>query len=183
MQSPVPVGQIFSAVMARFDAGGQVAPSGIGGIGGWVLTLTSLLAVLAAGGAAARVVWRLTSRSTPELVVLLNQSAAFYSRWPEDRLASVPNAELTTETLRCRRIIELLESRRAGSLDGGATARGAIDGVRAWMTLLSKHIDDPPSSSGPVRSRGHAVSETLVATVGTRMPLVFRRTVAGFPGW
>jgi hypothetical protein len=116
-------------------------------------------------------------------VVLLNQSAAFYSRWPEDRLAGVPNAELTTETLRCRRIIELLESRRAGSLDGGATARGAIDGVRAWMTLLSKRIEDLPSPSGPLRSRGDAVSETVVATVGTTLPLVFRRRVAGFPGW
>jgi hypothetical protein len=183
VQSPVSFQHIFSAVMARLDAGGDVAPSGFGGIGGWVLTLTSLLAVLAAGGAAARVARRLVTRSTPELVVLLNQSAAFYGRWPEDRLASVPNAELLTETVRCRRIIELLESRRAGAGDGGATTRGAIDGVRAWMTLLSKRIEEVPEGlSGAVRSRSDAVSETVVTTVTATMRFAFRRRAARSPG-
>ena len=82
VQPSLPVGQILSAIIARLDTGGEASPSGIGGIGEWVLTLTSLLALLAAGGVAARVARRLTRRSTPELIVLLNQSAAFYGRWP-----------------------------------------------------------------------------------------------------
>ena len=156
MQPSLPVGQILSAIIARLDTGGEASPSGIGGIGEWVLTLTSLLALLAAGGVAARVARRLTRRSTPELIVLLNQSAAFYGRWPEDRLANAPRGEVMTETARCRRIIELLESPRSAAVDGGSATRGAIDGLRAWTTLLYERIEgnlDAPSRI-PIMTNG-----------------------------
>jgi hypothetical protein len=147
VQPSAPVGQILSAIIARLDAGGEASPSEIAGIGEWALMLTSLLALLAAGGVAARVARRLTRRSAPELIVLLNQSAAFYGRWPEHRLANAPDAELLTETARCRRIIELLESRGAAAVDGGSATHGAIAGLRAWTTLLyerlEEHLDAP----------------------------------------
>jgi hypothetical protein len=156
VQPSLPVGQILSAVVARLDTGGEASPSGIGGIGWWALMLTSLLALLAAGGVAARVARRLTHRSTPELIVLLNQSAAFYGRWPEDRLANAPRGELMNETARCRRIIELLESRRAAAVDDGSATRGAVAGLRAWTTLLYErlegHLDAP--SRIPIMTNG-----------------------------
>jgi len=187
VHSPVPIGPILSAVVARFDAGGDGAPSGIGGVGGWVLTLTSLVALLAAGGAAARVARRLMRRSTPELVVLLNQSAAFYVRWPEDRLDGVPDGELMAETARCRRIIELLESRRLGSVGGGPATRGAVDGVRAWTSLLCKRIEDRlETPSGSLRSlveQSEPAARVPVTTVRPTLLPKFRRIVAGSPGW
>ena len=147
VQPSAPVGQILSAIIARLDTGGEASPSGMGGIGEWALMLTSLLALLAAGGVAARVARRLTRRSASELIVLLNQSAAFYGRWPEHRLANAPDAELLTETARCRRIIELLESRGAAAVDGGSATHGAIAGLRAWTTWLyerlEEHLDAP----------------------------------------
>ena len=86
VQSPVPIGQILSASWRASTRAARV-PVGDRPVSvEWVLTLTSLVALLAAGGVAARVARRLMRRSTPELVVLLNQSAAFYGRWPEDRL-------------------------------------------------------------------------------------------------
>lgn len=114
--------------------------SGVGA-GGWVFTVASILAFLAAG-VAMRTGRRLLRRSTPELVVLLNQSAAFYSRWPEDRLASVPDVELVDEIARCRRVVELLETRQ-----GAATGalRGVVDGLQEWIVLLGKRIDQPAS--------------------------------------
>lgn len=114
--------------------------SGVGA-GGWVFTVASILAFLAAG-VAMRTGRRLLRRSTPELVVLLNQSAAFYSRWPEDRLASVPDVELVDEIARCRRVVELLETRQ-----GAATGalRGVVDGQQEWIVLLGKRIDQPAS--------------------------------------
>jgi hypothetical protein len=142
VQPSLPAGQILNAVVARLDTGGEASPSGIGGLGEWVLMLTSLLALLAAGGVAARVARRLTRRSTPELIVLLNQSAAFYGRWPDDRLANAPRDELMIETARCRRIIELLESPSSAAVDGGSPTRGAIAGLRAWTTLLYERIED-----------------------------------------
>ena len=114
--------------------------SGVGA-GGWVFTVASILAVLAAG-VAMRTGRRLLRRSTPELVVLLNQSAAFYGRWPEDRLGSVPDVELAAEIARCRRVVELLEARQG--VAAGAS-RGAVDGLQAWIALLGKRIDQPAS--------------------------------------
>ena len=171
MQPSAPVGQILSAIVARLDAGGETPPSGIGGSGEWVVMLTSLLALFAAGGAAAWVARRLTRTSTPELIVLLNQSAAFYRLWPEDRLANAPRGELMTETARCRRIIELLESSNAAAVDGGSETRGAVAGLRAWTTLLYERIED------------HLDAPSLRGD-GERSDLVFkvRRQVADSPG-
>ncbi|MCV7419563.1 hypothetical protein H7K45_03335 [Mycobacterium yunnanensis] len=109
------------------------------GVGGWVFTVASVVALLAAG-VAVRTGRRLLRRSTPELVVLLNASAAFYSRWPEDRLSAVPGDELAAEVARCTRIVELLESRQGAS---GGASRGAVDGLKAWIALLDKRIDKP----------------------------------------
>ena len=114
--------------------------SGVGA-GGWVFTVASILAFLAAG-AAMRTGRRLLRRSTPELVVLLNESAAFYSRWPEDRLSSVPDVELADEIARCRRVVELLEARHGVAV---GASRGAVDGLQAWIALLGKRIDQPAS--------------------------------------
>ncbi|KAA0102369.1 hypothetical protein CIW49_03425 [Mycolicibacterium sp. P1-18] len=108
-------------------------------VGGWVFTVASLLALLAAG-VAVRTGRRLLRRSTPELVVLLNESAAFYSRWPEDRLWAAPSAELAAEVARCRRVVELLESRHVAAT---GASRGAVDGLNAWIALLGKRIDKP----------------------------------------
>ena len=127
MQPTAPVGEVFSDIAAGL------------GRGGWVLTLASLLAIVAAG-AAAGTVRRLVRRSTPELLVLLNRSAAFYGRWQGDRLSSAPPAEVAAEVARCRRIVELLEARTPAPADGAT--RGAMDGLRAWIALLSKRIDD-----------------------------------------
>jgi len=114
--------------------------SGVGA-GGWVFTVASILAVLAAG-VAMRTGRRLLRRSTPELVVLLNQSAAFYGRWPEDRLSSVPDVELAAELARCRRVVELLEARQGAA---AGASRGAIDGLQAWIAVLGKRISQPAS--------------------------------------
>jgi hypothetical protein len=107
---------------------------------GWVLTLASVLAVITAGFAV-RTAHRLFRRSAPELVVLLNQSAAFYARWPEDRLASAPRTELVREAARCRRIVELLEGRTSATADSGAS-RGTIAGLKSWIALLGKRIEE-----------------------------------------
>jgi hypothetical protein len=109
------------------------------GVGGWVFTVASVLALLAAG-VAVRTGRRLLRRSTPELVVLLNESATFYSRWPEDRLWAVPAGELADEVARCTRVVELLESRRGAA---AGASRGAVDGLHAWIALLGKRIDKP----------------------------------------
>jgi len=113
--------------------------------GGWLFTIASLLTLIAAG-AAVRTARRLARRSAPELIVLLNQSAAFYRRWPDDRLSSAPRGELVTEMARCRRIVGLLEARTPAA---GAT-RGATDGLRVWIAVLAKRIDDfADMPSGP----------------------------------
>jgi hypothetical protein len=138
MQPPVPMGEVLSDIAASLSRGG-VSSSGTGGVGGWVFTVASVLALIAAGFAV-RTARRLTRRSAPELIVLLNQSAAFYSRWPEDRLSSAPRAELVSEAARCRRIVELLESHPSVAADGGAS-RGAIDGLKMWIALLCKRIE------------------------------------------
>ncbi|TPG36705.1 hypothetical protein [Mycolicibacterium hodleri] len=147
MQPPVLVGQILGAVAPRLDVGGEMSPSGVGGIGNWVVTLSSLLAVLVLGGTAAKVAGHLMRRSTPELILLLNQSAQFYSRWPEDRLAGTPRVELMVEAARCRRIIDLLESQHGPSADRGPATRGPIDGMRTWAALLHSRIGEQLDAS------------------------------------
>ncbi|BBZ26084.1 hypothetical protein MMAD_03790 [Mycolicibacterium madagascariense] len=127
MESTAPMGEVFGDIAASL------------GRGGWVVTLASLLAIVAAG-AAAGTVRRLVRRSTPEMIVLLNRSAAFYGRWPGDRLSSAPPAEVAAEVARCRRLVALLEARTPAGGDGAAS--GAMDGLRAWIALLSKRIDD-----------------------------------------
>ena len=146
MQLPVLVGQIVDAVAPRLGGGGEMSP-GVGGVGNWVVTLSSLIAVLVVGGTAAKVASRLMRRSTPELVLLLDQSAQFYSRWPEDRLAGAPRAELMIEAARCRRIINLLESKAMPSADRGLATRGPIDGLRAWVALLHNRIAEQLNAS------------------------------------
>lgn len=133
MQSPVPMSELLSAIAAGLGRGGVSSP----GTGGWAVTVVSVLAVIAAG-VAVRTGRRLTRRSAPELIVLLDQSAAFYGRWPEDRLSMVPRAELMREAARCRRIVELLEARALVPADDGVIA-----GLRAWITLLASRIDGP----------------------------------------
>jgi hypothetical protein len=142
MQSSTPAGEAISALAARFGAGTDVAPQWAGGIGGWVVAIASALALLVVGSFAARVARRLTHRSTPELIVLLDQSALFYSRWPEDRLASAPRDELMAEEARCRRTIELLECRGATVTDWGPATRGPVNGLKAWIALLQKQIGE-----------------------------------------
>jgi hypothetical protein len=161
------VGEVLSTIAVRVNAGGDVSSLGtvwqrsvlasgraehsaFGGVGWWVLTLASLLALLAIGGAASRVARRPVWKATPELIVLLNQSAAFYGRWPEDRLASAPRDEVVLEAARCRRIVELLERRTAPGIDRGPAENGPIAGLQAWIALLSKRIDgrhDVPSGT------------------------------------
>jgi hypothetical protein len=150
MQRPVLIGQILGAVMPRLNAGGDVPPPGFGGLGEWVVTFSSLLAVLAVGGAAVRVARRLDRRSVPELVLLLDQSVEFYSRWPEDRLAGAPHRELVLEASRCRRIIELLELQSGAGAEGGPATRGPIEGLQAWAALLHSRITQPLNApAGP----------------------------------
>jgi hypothetical protein len=134
MQPLALVGEVLSAVAARISGSADASHSvSADGYKGWILTVASLLAVVAAG----RVAGRLTRGSAPELTVLLNQSAAFYRRWPQPHHGNVPAAELMTEAARCQRIIQLLE---AADLEGGPAARGPIDGLRAWITLLHKQL-------------------------------------------
>lgn len=111
------------------------------GRGGWMVAVASLLTILTAG-AAVRLARRLARRSTPELVVLLDQSAAFYRRWPEHRLSTAPRAELLTEAARCRRIVALLQSRAPAGASGGGAHRGAVDGLLVWIAVLAKRIDE-----------------------------------------
>ncbi|CAN5390332.1 hypothetical protein BH09ACT8_BH09ACT8_45280 [soil metagenome] len=144
MQPLTLVGEVLSAVAARVSAGADASHSASGdGYKGWILTVASLLVVVAAG----RVAGRLSRRSVPELTVLLNQSAAFYRRWPEHRHADAPATELMAEAARCQRIIQLLE---AADPESGPAARGPIDGLHAWITLLHKHINPRDAApSGP----------------------------------
>ena len=137
----MPAGEVFSAVAARLGAGGDVSSPGPGGIGGWVFPVATALAVLVVGGFAARLAHRLVRRSPSELIVLLDQSASFYSRWPEDRLASAPRGELMAEAARCRRTIQLLESRSAAVIASEPASRGPIDGLKAWTALLHRQIE------------------------------------------
>jgi hypothetical protein len=144
MQRAVLAGELLGSIAVR------VGHSGPGGIDRWFLTVTSLLALFAVGGAAARLSRRLIRRSIPELTVLLNQSAAFYGRWPEDQHANAPSAELVAEASRCRRIVELLERRSATGIDNGPASRGPIDGLHAWISVLSGQIqlrEDVPSGT------------------------------------
>jgi hypothetical protein len=161
MHPPMPIAEILSAIGARLNEDTDVSSTGAGamasaralysavrvgqsahGGAGWILTVASLLVLVALGGVAARAARRLVVRSTPELTVLLNQSAAFYRRWPEHRLAAAPRAELTAEAVRCRRIVELLERRTVAGIDDGPAARGPIDGLQVWIKLLYKRIED-----------------------------------------
>ncbi len=141
MQPAMLAGEVLSNIVAR------VAHTGPCGNDRWFLTVTSLLVLFAAGGAAAKISRRLLRRSAPELIVLLNQSAAFFSRWPEDRHIHAPSAALVAEENRCRRIVELLEQQAAGA-GNGLAVRGPIDGMQAWIAVLHRHIqqrDDVPS--------------------------------------
>jgi hypothetical protein len=140
MQRPVLIGQFLNAIVAPLHVGRGVSPAGVGGVGEWFATLASVLAVLAVAGLAARVAGRLTNRSVPELIVLLDESAKFYGRWPEHRLVGAPPVEVMVEAARCQRIIELLESHGGDAGVGGRAARGPIDGLRAWVQVLHRRI-------------------------------------------
>lgn len=136
MHGSGPIGAVLET-LGRLDMGAERS--------GWLVTVASCLAVIAVGGIAARVARRLQRSSTPELIVLLDRSAAFYSRWPEHRLADAPAADVAAEAARCRRIVELL---RATGNDPDRS--GAIDGLRAWITLLGNVIDaSADTRSGP----------------------------------
>jgi hypothetical protein len=130
MQPVMLVGEVLSVVAARFDSGGDR----------WIITLCSLIALVAVGGVAARLSRRLMRSSSPELIVLLNQSAEFYRCWPEHRRANVPSAELVAEANRCQRIIELLEQRLSAAAADSPAARGPIDGLHEWIRLLQSQI-------------------------------------------
>ena len=130
MQPVMLVGEVLSAAAARLDSGGDR----------WIIALCSLVALVAVGGVAARLSRRLMRSSSPELIVLLNQSAEFYRCWPEHRRANVPSAELVAEANRCQRIIELLELRAAAGIESRAALSGPINGLNAWKTLLCRQI-------------------------------------------
>ena len=139
------VGEALGSILARLVADGEQfrsAHPSPQGSGGWLLTVLSMVALLAAGGIAARMAQRLIRRSVPELTVLCNQSAAFYARWPEDRLAAAPRDELRAEAARCRRIVEVLEGRPAASNVDASTLSGSVAGLRTWITLLGKRIEN-----------------------------------------
>jgi hypothetical protein len=140
MRPSAAVHELLGAVAGRLGAGGEVSSSGAAGLGGWLATLSSVLAVLVVGSVAARMARRLTRNSTPELIVLLNQSAAFYVRWPEDQLAHAPRDAVMSEAIRCGRIVELLEARRTGVVNDGSVLRGAVDGVATWIAVLHREI-------------------------------------------
>jgi hypothetical protein len=144
MQPAMLAGEVLGGFAAR------VAHTGPAGIDRWLLTATSLLVLFAVGGAAAKVSRQLIRRSTPELIVLLDQSAAFYSRWPEDQHVNAPSAALVAEAARCRRIVELLEQRTAPGIDVGPASRGPIDGLLAWIAVLHGQLqlrDGVPSGA------------------------------------
>lgn len=156
------LGEVFSTVVARVDEGSDVSllgtswqrsilesgravysaeHSALGRVEWWLVAVVSLLALFAVGGVAGRIARRLVRRSTPELTVLLNQSAAFYGRWPEDQLAGAPRGEVVVEAVRCGRIIELLEGQAVTTIDRGAAECGPVDGLQAWIALLFKRIN------------------------------------------
>ena len=143
MQPLALVGEFLNAVAARISGGTDASHSVSGdGYKAWILTVASLLVVVAAG----RVAGRVTRTSAPELTVLLNQSAAFYRRWPEHQ-DNAPAIELMTEAARCQRIIQLLE---ATDLDSGPASRGPVDGLHAWIAVLHKQIHTRDAArSGP----------------------------------
>jgi hypothetical protein len=118
MSAPVSPGEILAA------------PSPAGG---WLFTVFSVLLAVFIGTGGAHLVRRRWRRVTPELTMLLDESAAFYSRWPEDHLARAPRRERAIETARCQRIIELLQARTAAD---GSDWRGPIEGLRAWLRVL-----------------------------------------------
>ena len=138
------IGEVLRAVVARVDLGSHGSSIGAVATGRaehWFLAAASVLAVLAAGSATARVMRRLTAGTVPELIVLLDESAAFYRRWPEDRLDDAPRQGLVDEMARCRRIVELLAT---PCRDGDPALQGPVDGLRAWMTLLDSRIERLP---------------------------------------
>jgi hypothetical protein len=148
------IAEVINATAARIGASSKLSYSidhpGLGGADRWVLVLGSLMALFAVGGVAGRTARRLMRRSTPELVVLLDRSAAFYGRWPEDRLESAPRSELVAEAARCRRIVALLETSMPTGADRRSAQSGPIDGLEAWIALLANRIDGRRSAStGP----------------------------------
>jgi hypothetical protein len=117
--------------------------TGIGAVGvrGVVFTALSALAVIAVGAGVAYAADRVLRRSKPELTALLNESATFYARWPEDRLSEAPVYERRLEALRCQRIIELLQHDGVTGAGDVPDRQGAISGLRAWLSALRASID------------------------------------------
>lgn len=132
MHTPASVGDIVDTI-----------GTGLGAVGvrGVVFTALSALAVIAVGAGVAYAADRMLGRSMPELMALLNQSATFYARWPEDRLSEAPLYERRLEALRCQRIIELLEHAEPHGTDDVHNRQGAIGGLRAWLAALRTSID------------------------------------------
>ena len=113
-------------------------------VGGWLGTCISFLALFALGAGVAYAVRRfLRKRPTAELDALMNQSAAFYGRWPEPQLSDAPHNEMMAEANRCQRLIDLLQRRAAASKAESEYLLGAIAGVQAWLALLHEVMDVP----------------------------------------
>ncbi len=145
----MPIDEVHAAIAARLGGAGSVSSSEAwtfaavrAAPGVWLLTLITLLAVLVFGAGAAYVARR-ASGSTSELTMLLNESASFYARWPEDRLASAPRSETRAEAIRCQRTIALLERRAEGESGHPQYWRGPVDGLRAWLAVLRSALDGP----------------------------------------
>lgn len=146
MQPAALVGEVVRAVAARVDFGSDGSSTGVAAIGRvdhWFFAAASVLALLGVSSATVRVVRRLARGSVPELMVLLEESAAFYRCWPEDRLDAAPRERLVAEVARCLRIVELLESpcrdREAALRE--PTLQGPVVGLRSWIALLLSRID------------------------------------------
>jgi hypothetical protein len=131
-------GLVLTPGESTYSRHGQLPHTG----SGWLVTCLSFLAVVALGAGVTYVVRRfMPTRSTPELQVLLNQSAAFYARWPEPELTYAPKNEMMAEAIRCQRIIDLL--RRRAQVNNGESKylMGPIGGVQSWLTLLHQEMN------------------------------------------
>lgn len=161
MQPPMPFGEVIAVVTERLGEArglpwidwtwapgettfsatrhGQLPHSA----SGWLLTCISFVTVFALGAGLAYAARRLLTKRSAELDVLMNQSAAFYSRWPEQQLSAAPRSEMMAEADRSQRIVDLLQRRAVTSKADSRYLQGPIAGVKAWITLLHKTMGVP----------------------------------------
>ena len=145
----MPFGEVIAVVSQRLGEGRGLPLSGWTpgehSHGGWLATCISFVAVFVLGAGIAYASRRFLSKRTAELDVLMNQSAAFYRRWPEPELGGAPRSEIMAEADRSQRIIELLQQRAAACAADNEFLHGPIAGVQAWIELLHRTVAVPAS--------------------------------------